>query len=426
VIVTRETTVGYLAVLRNNRSYRLLWMGEVVSLLGDWFSLIASATLVAQLTGSGMAVGGLFLMRMLPPFLVSPIAGVLADRYDRKALLVVSDLVRMVTVLGFLLVREPHQVWLLYALTAMQLAFTGVFFPTRNALLPSLVSGRELGTANALSSVTWSTMLAVGAAAGGLIAGHFGVATAFVVDSVTYLVSALLLLAIRVPQGDSPEDQTGVGAAVREYVDGLRYLGGHREILFTALHKALFALTVGGVWQVIIVTVSREVFVIGEGGSTGLGLMYAVAGIGTGIGPILVRRLIGDDRRRLRRAIVGAYAMVVVGMAVSAPLVSFGLLLFGILLRAIGGGINWVFSTQLLMMALPGGVRGRVFGTEFAVFTLAEAISVAIGGWALDHSGLSLSSLIAVVAAIPLIPGVTWAWWLRRLEGREALPASSQ
>jgi MFS family permease len=188
--------VGYLTILRGNPNYRLLWSGEVVSLFGDWFNLIASAALISNLTQSGLAVGGLFVVRMLAPFLISPIAGVAADRFNRKHLLVAADLARALVVLGFLFVREPHQVWALYALTAVQLGISGFFFPSRNALLPDIVNRAELGGANALSSATWSVMLALGAAIGGLVAGQWGIYPAFVIDSATFLVSALLIVRI--------------------------------------------------------------------------------------------------------------------------------------------------------------------------------------------------------------------------------------
>ena len=138
--------VGYGELLRKNRDFRYLWLGQIVSLLGDWFNLIASAALVAQLTQSGLAIGSLFVVRMLAPFLVSPIAGVVADRYNRKYILILTDVFRAVTVLGFLLVRTPEQVWLLYVLTAIQLGFSGFFFPTRTAILPDIVEARALGT----------------------------------------------------------------------------------------------------------------------------------------------------------------------------------------------------------------------------------------------------------------------------------------
>ena len=170
-----EKSVGYIELVRGNPNFRYLWFGQIVSLLGDWFNLIASASLIGLLTQSGVAVGALFVVRMLAPFLISPIAGVFADRYNRKKLLIVADLSRATVVLGFLFVRAPEHVWFLYLLTAVQLAIGGFFYPARGAILPDLVSDNELGAANALGSATWSIMLSLGAALGGLAAGQWGI-----------------------------------------------------------------------------------------------------------------------------------------------------------------------------------------------------------------------------------------------------------
>ena len=100
---------SYISLIRRNRNYRYLWFGQIVSLLGDWFNLIASAALISALTQSGLAIGGLFVVRFLAPFVVSPVAGVFADRYNRKHLLIAADLGRAIVMMGFLLVREPSQ-----------------------------------------------------------------------------------------------------------------------------------------------------------------------------------------------------------------------------------------------------------------------------------------------------------------------------
>lgn len=399
--------VGYLELIRSNRSFRRLWYGQVVSLLGDWFTLVASATLVARLTGSGLAVGGLFVVRMLPAFLVSPIAGVLADRFNRKHLLIATDLVRAVTVLGFLLVQDAGDVWILFALTALQVAMGGLFFPARNALLPNVVSTRELGTANALGATTWSVMLSLGAALGGGVTGLWGVRTAFVVDALSYLLSAAVLLGIRYTHSPA-SGGLRIGEALRAYLVGLRYLGGEPSMLSAALLKAGIALSVGGALQVVLVTLANGRFAIGEGGSTALGLMYAVAGAGTGTGPFLARMFTGDETRRLRIAISAAHLLISAGLVIMAPLASFGVFLVGAFLRGLGGGINWVFSTQLLLQGVPDKVRGRVFSVDFAAFTLAQAIGTAAAGWALDHTGLGPGGLLWLLSGLILIPGVAW------------------
>lgn len=403
--------VGYIALLRRNPNYRYLWSGQVVSLLGDWFNLIASASLVASLTQSGVAVGGLFVIRMLAQFLATPFAGVAADRYNRKHLLILADLGRAVVVTGFLLVRRPEQVWLLYVLTAVQLALSGLFFPARNAILPDIVDRRELGAANALSSATWSVMLAFGAALGGLVAGQWGAQPAFVIDALTFLLSAVLISRVIYRHDSSISTDRSVASAIRQYVDGLRYLALHKDTLAIALHKGAFGLTVAGGFQVIQVTVAEQKFVYGEGGGTGLGIIYAAMGVGTGLGPIMARRLTGDRDRPLRVAIGLSYLIAAIGLAIMAPLYGFGLFLIATILRGIGGGIGWVFSTQLLLHKLPDQVRGRVFATEFALFTLMNATGAAAGGWALDNTGLGISGLIWIMAGLVLLPGLLWALW---------------
>jgi MFS family permease len=406
---------GYLELFRTNADFRNLWYGHVVSLFGDWFNLIASASLVASLTGSGLAVGGLFVVRMLAPFLVSPIAGVAADRYDKRKLLIATDLVRFVVVLGFLLVREPSHVWFLYALTFVQLAMHGIFFPTRNAMLPEIVSARELGAANAITSATWSVMLATGAAAGGLVSGSFGVYPAFVVDSITFLLSAFFIARVR-SRSPSPKNEAHPSPrkALSDYVEGLRYLASNRDLLAIVLNKAALTLFVAGAYEVVQVAIAKDVYVIGKGGGIGLGLLYAAIGIGSGLGPILVRALTGDDDRPMRIAIGFSYAAMGIGLFLLSSLPRFGWALAGAMIRAMGGGTVWVFSTQLLLVGVPQEVRGRVFATEYALLTLAMAGSAALGGVALDRAGFRPDELLRTMAFLSLTPGVLWGFWILR------------
>ena len=409
----KGSSIGYFTLVQENRNFRLLWLGQIVSLFGDWFNLIASAALVSQLTESGLAVGGLFVLRMLAPFLISPFAGVAADRYNRKHLLILADLSRAAVVLGFLLVRDPRQVWLLYVLTFIQLAISGIFFPTRNAILPDLVSPRELGPANALSAATWSVMLALGAALGGIVAGEWGVYPAFIIDGFTFLLSAAFIVGIRyTPSVSLAGAQQSIRAALGDYLAGLRYLKEHIDILVIALHKTANGLFASGTFQIVQVALAEQVFVIGDSGGTSLGILYAVTGVGTGIGPIIARCFTGDRDRSLRIAIGLSYAITILGLILAAQLTSFGVVLFGTLLRAIGGGINWVFSTQLLLQLLPNKVRGRVFSTEFAMLTLSNALGAAMGGYVLDGSTLGISGLLWLMAILTAIPGVLWVLWM--------------
>jgi MFS family permease len=402
--------VGYLELVRGNPNFRNLWFGQIISLLGDWFNLIASASLISLLTQSGLAVGGLFVVRMLSQFVSSPVGGVLADRYNRKRLLITFDLFRGVIVLGFLLVRSPSLVWLLYVLTAAQLAFSGMFFPTRNAILPDLVHSGELGAANALTSATWSMMLAFGAALGGLVAGEWGIQPSFIIDSLTFFLSAFFISRVKYQQTLDPEqDGKKFFAVLSQYSEGLKYLNRQKRVLMLALQKASITFAMNSIFQIIQVTISSQIFVLGEGGSTGLGLIYAMVGIGTGLGPIIARRFIGDQEARLRKAIAAGYLIGAIGILIVSSLHNFGIVLLGTLFRGFGSSLIWVFSTQLLLQIVPNRVRGRVFSTEYAIMTLMSAIASAAGGWIFDNTSITVSQMLQVMSVMALLFGSSWA-----------------
>jgi MFS family permease len=415
-----SVAIGYVQLIRRNRNFRFLWFGQIISLLGDWFNLIASASLIALLTESGFAIGWLFVVRMLATFIASPIAGVIADRYNRKHILIATDIVRAVTVIGFLFVRNTGDVWLLYTLTAIQSGISGFFFPTRNAILPDIVLSRQLGAANALGSATWSVMQALGAAIGGLVAGIWGIYLAFVIDGFTFLISGVLIAQIRLrPRTERNVSDKTIGGVLTEYTDGLRYLGINPDILVIVLHKAAVGLLMFAGFQIALVKIAEEIFVIGVNGAVSMGLIYGVNGIGTGIGPIIARHFTGDRDKPLRFCIIVGYFLGAVGLIIIAPLSHFGFVLLGALFRGIGGGIVWVFSTQLLLHLTASEVRGRVFATEFALFTLMGAAASAIAGVALDAPSFGVSDLLGWMAGLILIPGVLWASWMIKLESKK-------
>ena len=355
---------------------------------------------------------------MLAPFLVSPFAGVAADRYNRKIVLIITDIFRAFVVFGFLLVRDAGDVWLLYVLTALQLAISGFFFPTRNAILPDIVDRSQLGAANALSSATWSVMLAIGTALGGLVSGGLGVYPAFVIDGLTFFASAMILGLMTYQHAPALANAgSGLRHTLGQYLDGLRYLRSNRDIFRISMQKAINSLFFSGGFQVIAVILGQGLYVIGEGGGISLGILFAVTGIGTGIGPILARTFTGDRDYPLRVALGIGYFLATLGIAITAPLLGFGVVLLGMFLRGFGGGIMWVFSTQLLLQLTPDDVRGRVFSTEFAIFSLANSISALLVGWTLDNTSLGLSGLMWWMAILSVIPGV---WWMYQTvsEGR--------
>ena len=287
------------------------------------------------------------------------------------------------------------------------------FFPTRTAILADIVTKRELGSANALTATTWSVMLAVGSALGGFAAGQWGIYQAFAVDGLSFLVSAALIAGVRYQREDTGR-QSDLRVVMNEYLGGLRYLKRETDILFITLHKAALGLLIaGGAINIVMVRISEGIFVIGAGGATSLGILFAVVGLGTGIGPILSRRITGDRERAIRRILPPLYLLATLGLVVAAQITSFGTVLLGMFLRTFAVGAIWVFTTHLLYQLVPENYQGRVFAVEIAVFTLGAAISGAIGGWLLDTTSIGVSGLMWLMAAAGLIPAALWLAWLR-------------
>lgn len=413
-----DKPVGYLEVLRNNHAFRQLWLGQVVSQLGDWFNTIAVYTLVLQLTGSGRAVGLVLVARFLPSVFAGPLSGVIADRFNRRTIMIVSDVLRAVVVLGFLFVRRPEHLWLVYALTVAQLGLSTFFEPAKTAAIPSVVSPRELVAANAVSSVTWSAMLTLGAAVGGGVTDLFGTDAAFVLDSLTYVASAFLIARIKLPKRPvRPKTKLTVGKAlgITDTIEGMRYVSRRPRVLAALLVKPAWGL--GGGILALLAVFGEKIFPVGGRAATGIGVLYAARGIGTAIGPVAARRLTRETRSGMQTAIglsflIGGAFYIAFGTATS-----FAVALVTVALAHMGGSILWVFSTALLQSTVEDEFRGRVFAAELTLFTLTMAASNYVTGELLDRFGWSPRHVTVAIGLLFFVPGALWfattRWWDR-------------
>ena len=412
----------YIDLLKRNRNYRLLWFGNVSSQLGDWFNLLASAELITDLSGNNIAVSYLFLARFLPLFLFSPIAGVLADRFNRKYLLVISDVLRAFVVLGFIFIRDVEQLWLLYVLTAVQFCLSALFVPARSAVLANVVDDEDLITANALDSFTWSTMLALGAFLGGIVAAVFGRNVAFFMDALTFAFSAVCIAFVVVTVHQSSTQSSGGWLS---FVDGFRYLRERPFILTISLIKAAGSLVWGAV-NVFEIAYADTIFPINnqsvveflqieDAGTATLGLIYVFSGIGTGFGPLIFRKRLGDEKPRILLGITIGFWLTAVGILSLGLVNSLTFFLVATLIRTVGTGVLWVFSAVLLQLLVPNNYRGRVFAFEFAALTLAQSISTVMAGVMPDQWGWSLQMATVFMGALGLIVAFIWSsgFWQR-------------
>jgi MFS family permease len=407
-----QEEAGYWELIRGNINFRRLWTGNLISLLGDWFNTIAIYTLVVELTGSPLALGAVFITKMLPWAVAAPLAGVIVDRYNRRRLMIGTDIARAVVVLGFLLIDTPGEVPWLYALLTAQVVIGAVFQPAKSASLPNITTPRELLTANALMSATWSTMLAVGAALGGLATEAFGTTAVFWIDSATYLVSAVFIYGTTIPQDTKPGKQSLLHSAAREITEGWQHLRAHPRIGRIALAKATWAIGGGS----LVYTLALVGDQIAPGAlAAGIGVLFMARGIGTGIGPIIMRGVF-TDRDKWPTVLGGAIAFCgLCYMAISYvpwdPTMAVVVLTCALVVagHAASGG-NWVLSTVMLQKRTEDRYRGRVFSTDWLFVMATESASILLASTLLELGWLDLAECIRLFAGLQIASGILW--WL--------------
>ena len=419
----------FIALLRRNPQYARLWAAMLISYIGDWFNTIALAAIVSRFTdGSGLAISLFLLARFLPPLLVTPIAGALADRFDRKRLLIISDLLRVGIVLSLLLVQSADQLWLLYLLTMAQFALGSVFEPTRSALTPATVPKEDPIEANVLGSVTWSVALWLGALTGGLVAGAFGVTTALLVDAATFLISALFIAAIR-PLYDVTPSEAVQRFHMRDISDGLRYARQHPGIGATLLVK--FGGSIGNVDSLLIIyaTVLFPLYLADtaeQAGALSLGILYTGFGIGAVVGLIIIDRFNDGTVRTMRRLIIVGFALITIGWLLFGTAGSLWLAAFALFIKAMGSNTYWTYSSVMLQKLVDPQYLGRMFSLDYAGFQLATVLSTVITGLAVEAVGNTHAPTVVLVTAfVSLLPLTVWAAltrWLERLEQRLTTP----
>lgn len=419
--------MDYVKLIGGNRDFAKLWAAQLVSLLGDWFStIVISALIVSYTEGSGnqgLAVSAFLIARLLPPLLMRPLAGVLADRFDRKRLLILSDILRALAVLGLLFTTQgPEYLPLVYVFVVIQFLVSSIFEPARNAIMPSILYRHQLIIGNTLASVTWSAMLAVGAITGGLVAELLGIQAALLVDALTFLVSALLVAAIVIPE--TPRSEIGQelrkvkDKSKRTFADGLRFLLKQPRAGLPLFVK--MGLSITSVDTVLIIY-GTQVFVLGDQGITSMAILWAAFGLGAIIGPLISNRFSDDSVRVLRRLIIIGFILMALGWLLWGLAPSLEFLVFAVVIRAMGGSINWTYSSVIIQQVVPDEYLGRAFSLDFAGFELMHSIGIIVIGLLIDAAGSqSIGAIVLGSALVSLVPIAIWARMVQFLENQES------
>lgn len=456
----------YAELLKNNKDFRRLWSGQVISELGSWFSFIAELGLVRMMSGSPLATTALLAGRTLPFLLVAPFAGVFADRLSRKKILIWTDIIRAVVALLYLYAATQGAVWFVVLCSFVMQSLTMFFDAAKNAALPNLVTQKELLTANVMSLSTRFLQYTLGAALGGATAAQFGYDAAFVANSVSFIGSALFIAAIpggrmkkaAIPAVETKEGKTVIEAAAapadEHLSSGELFLAEERQCavalatdaddflaaaaspagapskparlgFFTDVREGLAYIWAtpfvrgvilvnigwalgGGMPNILFDQIGGKIFAGGERGDWSVAALFASAGLGVFLGMVLARR-IGDWLKDVRHAgyFIG-WSLIAHGIlfALAGLMPTLTTMGFFITMSRFLLGAEFGVQETMVMRVLPDEYRGRVFTTDRSLEFGMMTVSMGVAGWLMTF--ISPRTTMIISGLLSASPGLIW------------------
>lgn len=398
--------IGYVQILKNNHSFRRLFIAQELSYIGDWFTVIALFILAGEASdNSPLAIAGVLATRSFSLAAMTPFTGMLADRYSRKGLMICSDLAACLVLLIVLQFDLLNNLSSVYFLAVTMVAAKSIFDPAQYAYLPNICNDEELLTANALGSGGWSLALGIGASIGGLTIAEYGITTALWIDALTFLASAICIITLPFGGPDTTErESVSVKIVTKEITDGWKYILTTPDVRRLVIAKALWS-SGGGAQIFLLILIGMEA---GFGDiAAGIGILFMARGFGSGFGPMAGRPLMRNNF--LRPYLIGlAVGISGIFYAIISLMEWNNLLLIMIFISHASSGFNWVQSTTLTQERAGDEWRGRVAGADFLALTLMMGLSAITAGYILENELLQLREVIALSAFIQIIMGIGW------------------
>jgi len=410
-------SLTYTQLLRRNRSFRRLWIGQVISELGNWFNFIAALGLVRVLTNADPEATTIVLLARLTPFtLFAPLAGAFVDRWSRRTVMIATDLLRVVVALGFLLVRRPEEVWIAYVCTA-SLSFFGTFFEAaKNAAVPNITGERDLLAGNALMFSSRFLLMSLGAALGGWTAAHVGYSAAFVINAISFVASAYSVWLLT--DEETRNSSTGAVAAeprslYRGYWSDMRegwtYIVTHAPVA-TILGINLLWATGGGATNLIAERLGAIVFAQKSGikADSAVAAFYFAGGLGLFFGMMVARRVGAYFELKKRTVAFIGWTLFIQGVfyALSGVMPTLVWSCVMLVISRTLLGAEFAVQETLLMRLVPDHLRGRVSTSDRAGEMLIWAFSTAVAGWSL-HT-IAVRTLTVISGLLSGTAGMLW------------------
>jgi len=409
-------SLTYMQLLRRNRSFRRLWTGQVISELGNWFNFIAALGLVRVVSHAAPEVATIILLSRLIPFtLFAPLAGAFVDRWSRRAVMIATDLLRVLVALGFLLVQRPQDLWIAYLCTAL-LSFFGAFFEAaKNAAVPNITGERDLLAGNALMFSSRFLLMSLGAALGGWTAANVGYKAAFIINAISFLASAYSVWLV--PEEETRQQNPVVSDRPRSLYrgywsdmrEGWSYIVTHAPVATILGINILWAIG-GGAINLIAERLGALVFASESGISqdAAVAAIYFAGGFGLFIGMMIARRVGAYFEFKQRTVGFIGWSLFIQGIFFAASGVMPTLVLSCVMLffSRILLGAEFAVQETMLMRLVPDNLRGRVSTTDRAGEMLIWAFSTAAAGWSLKV--ITPRTLTVISGLLSGIAGIVW------------------
>ncbi len=412
--------ISYGQLIKQNRNFRNLLWGQTISELGNWFNFIAGLGLLRVISNESPIVAGMLLFwRTLPFALLMPFAGTFADRYSRKNILIISDVFRGLCALLFLLVSKPEDIWLAYFASVLISAGSAFFDGAKNAATPNITGDEGLLSGTALMMSSRFLLMSVGAALGGIAILFFSYQVAFVINSISFFVSAYSVWLI---PADAMREKTpaqrvaeiAIGAKttfIEELKEGLQYTLKNPFAMTILLMNVIWA-GGGGATMIVFEGLSVSVF---SNAQTSADFVYAALmtanGLGLAVGMFIAHQVESYiEKKKIRRLFMG-WALIMHGIifAIGGFMPSLWLVLFFIIISRTLIGAEYAVQETMFQRSLPDRIRGRIStldrGAEITVYSIASFVA----GIALTIISAQMATAIA-----GLVAGCSGVVWLVR------------
>lgn len=376
-------------LLKSEKQYRKLFMAGIVNGIGDRFSSVAVLAMLLHLTGSGWAVGNTLAIRLLPSLFFGPAGGWMAERFSRKTILVVTDLIRIGFALSFLLVQKKEDIWIIYVSSFILAAGEAIYEPVRKSGIPRLVDKKHLVQVNSLEQVMTGIVLIIGALLGGIISAIFGDQAAFCFNAVSFLGSAVITSSMIFPEKYSRKSvQEAKHNQLMFMIKKVILLSFPVQILLVC---EILVATMNGVDNVLISVYAVKEFHLGE---VGVGLFYGALGIG------LMLSFSVSSGLRKNLLFTGLLCLLLEGLSLvilsrtGLAVVAFFMLCCTAFMSGVG---NACFDT-ILMKEIPAEHQGIIFGFLTTILNTLLGISMFISGTVLQYLPPRFLGLIGGIA----------------------------